>query len=399
MDRDAKGVEIKTDVDVITDADCITMDDGDLRSGVKKMIDDRIGEVIDGAPEELDTLKEIATELEDYVKTEEFDEMRMTISENMEAEFEKKIDKTQITESYTTADVDTLPNSKALSDGLINQLSYVNNRFKEIEEELDNISSKVGTSGINIAMPNKKTLVLTQKEYDLLENKDENTEYNIRTSDIIVLCITNHFFAGLDTDKTDVEPYFTKDMPNIAKGIDEYVNSKANASVIGTLVVPDNTFENQYKDMIEDLIMNVIQNEKPDIIICGPAFNTGKFAKNCCKICLLMLEKYGLPAVTSIYPENEYYKKYNGLIYMIDGGNSAAKMKYDMPALSDYALHVLQYAFDKNSYLIKIGKLANRIISFPDIADFKRCIVLSEKNCAALSEAEKNRADTLYFLK
>lgn len=64
VDRDAKGVEIKTDVDVITDADCITMDDGDLRSGVKKMIDDRIGEVIDGAPKELDTLKEIATELD-----------------------------------------------------------------------------------------------------------------------------------------------------------------------------------------------------------------------------------------------------------------------------------------------------------------------------------------------
>lgn len=45
MDRDAKGVEVKTDVDVMTDADCITMDDGDLRSGVKKMIDDRIGNV------------------------------------------------------------------------------------------------------------------------------------------------------------------------------------------------------------------------------------------------------------------------------------------------------------------------------------------------------------------
>lgn len=64
MDRNAEGVEVKTDVDVITDVDCITMDDGDLRSGVKKMIDDRIGEVIDGAPEQLDTLKEIATELE-----------------------------------------------------------------------------------------------------------------------------------------------------------------------------------------------------------------------------------------------------------------------------------------------------------------------------------------------
>ena len=64
VDRNAEGVEVKTDVDVLTDADCISMDGADLRSGVKKMIDDRIGEVIDGAPKELDTLKEIATELE-----------------------------------------------------------------------------------------------------------------------------------------------------------------------------------------------------------------------------------------------------------------------------------------------------------------------------------------------
>lgn len=64
VNKNAEGVEVKTDVDVLTDVDCITMDDGDLRSGVKKMIDDRIGEVIDGAPEQLDTLKEIATELE-----------------------------------------------------------------------------------------------------------------------------------------------------------------------------------------------------------------------------------------------------------------------------------------------------------------------------------------------
>lgn len=63
VDRNAEGVEVKTDVDVLTDADCISMDGADLRSGVKKMIDDRIGEVIDGAPEQLDTLKEIADEL------------------------------------------------------------------------------------------------------------------------------------------------------------------------------------------------------------------------------------------------------------------------------------------------------------------------------------------------
>ena len=63
VDRNLEGVEIKTDVDVLTDVDCISMDDGDLRSGISKMIDDRIGQVIDGAPEQLDTLKELADEL------------------------------------------------------------------------------------------------------------------------------------------------------------------------------------------------------------------------------------------------------------------------------------------------------------------------------------------------
>lgn len=63
MSRGDDGLEVKTDVDVLTDATAVTMDGKDLKSGIGGMIDDRIGELIDGAPEELDTLKEIADEL------------------------------------------------------------------------------------------------------------------------------------------------------------------------------------------------------------------------------------------------------------------------------------------------------------------------------------------------
>lgn len=141
VDRDAKGVEIKTDVDVITDADCITMDDGDLRSGVKKMIDDRIGEVIDGAPEELDTLKEIALELEKnqsgvstilnkmnskleakdlegYAKTEMYEMYRNEMTANIKDELDKMLYKSQVTDYYGRNDSNTVPSSKALIDGL-----------------------------------------------------------------------------------------------------------------------------------------------------------------------------------------------------------------------------------------------------------------------------------------
>lgn len=63
MSRGDDGLEVKTDVDVLTDASAITMDGGDLITGIGGMIDDRIEELINGAPEELDTLKEIADEL------------------------------------------------------------------------------------------------------------------------------------------------------------------------------------------------------------------------------------------------------------------------------------------------------------------------------------------------
>lgn len=129
VDRDAKGVEIKTDVDVITDADCITMDDGDLRSGVKKMIDDRIGEMIDGAPEELDTLKEIALELK---------KNQSGVSTILK-KLETKIDKTQITDDLGVRSNKIVLSSSAVATALDNFDSYVNTR---INEKVDNVVGK-----------------------------------------------------------------------------------------------------------------------------------------------------------------------------------------------------------------------------------------------------------------
>ena len=215
MDRDAKGVEIKTDVDVITDADCITMDDGDLRSGAKKMIDDRIGEVIDGAPEELDTLKEIATELEKnqsgvstilnkmnskleakdlkgYAKTEDLYEMQYDISVNIQAEFDKKLDKSQITDDYEESYSDSVPSSKALSNALIafnkdltkkvdkvegkglSSNDFTNeykNKIDTIEAGNVDLSGYVKTTDI---ADFKRCIVLSETKYSALSDAEKN---------------------------------------------------------------------------------------------------------------------------------------------------------------------------------------------------------------------------------
>lgn len=426
VDRDAKGVEIKTDVDVITDADCITMDDGDLRSGVKKMIDDRIGEVIDGAPKELDTLKEIATEL---------DKNQSGVSTIIKA-MNDKLEAKDLDGYAKTSDVDTKLEDKV---NVVNGKGLSTNDFTDVDKrkldaiengaEKNKVTSVNGMTGdvtieagtmdlsgyakmadlknrINIPLPNKKTLVLTQKEYDLIENKDNDTEYNIRTSDIRVLCITNHFYAGLDVDKTDVEPYFTNEKIRIVEGIEKQMQAKANVVAIGTLVVPDNTLDNQYKDMIYELITTTIMQQKPDIIIATPAFNTTKYTRVSAELCLFIMEKLGVPAICSIYPENDIYKKYKGLIYMLDGGNSGAKMQYDMPAIVDYALKILQESYDTRSYLKKIMEIAGKIYEVEEKVDeisksleaYKKSVIISEADYAALPAEEKAKSDTLYYL-
>ena len=188
VDRDAKGVEIKTDVDVITDADCITMDDGDLRSGVKKMIDDRIGEVIDGAPEELDTLKEIATELE---------KNQSGVSTILN-EFDKKLDESQITDNYEESYSDSVLSSKALSNALI--------AFnKDLTKKVDKVEGKgLSTNDFTNEYKNK---------IDTIEAGNVDLSGYVKTTDIvdfkrcIVLSETN-YSALSDAEKNRADTLY-----------------------------------------------------------------------------------------------------------------------------------------------------------------------------------------------
>ena len=254
---------------------------------------------------------------------------------------------------------------------------------------------------VNIAMPNKKTLVLTQKEYDYLENKDQSVEYNIRTSDIRVLFITNQFFAQDGGEEAaDNEPYYKLDEVAISSLVMRQLTAKSNIANVGTLVVPDNALNNQYKDAVYDLIIDTVNIRKPDIIIVTPAFNANKFAENSSKLCLFIMEKLGIPAVASIYSENEFYKKYKGLIHMVDASLNPAGIRNFAPKLADYALQILRESYDKSSYIKKLGEMATRIIKNEEaINEHKKIKILTQSEYDALSNEEKNRADTLYFIK
>lgn len=398
--RGDDGLEVKTDVDVLTDASAVTMDGKDLKSGIGGMIDDRIGELIDGAPQELDTLKEIADELSKNQSG------VTTILKKLGDKVDKDGNKVLSSNDFTNA-------QKTKLDGIEegaqkNVVTSVNGQTGDVKIEAGNgnidLSGYVKTvdlkNRMNIPLPNKKTLVLTQKEYDLLENKDQSVEYNIRTSDIRVLFITNQFFAGEGgSEAADNEPHYSFDDKAAASIIMRELVAKSNAISMGTLVVPDNALNNQYKDTVYDLIIDTVNVRKPDIIIFTPAFNWDKCAENSSKLCLFIMEKLGIPAVASIYPENEFYKKYKGLIYMVDASNSPVGMRNVASKIADYALQILRESYDKSSYIKKLGEMATRIIkNEAEINEQKKIKILTQSEYSELSDDEKNREDAVYFL-
>jgi hypothetical protein len=278
VDRDAKGVEIKTDVDVITDADCITMDDGDLRSGVKKMIDDRIGEVIDGAPEELDTLKEIATELEKNQSG------VSTIIKKLEAKLDKSVFDEEV-KGFRGNIVD-LENAMAHNQDVIEEAldDFYEEYKKAIELKVDKVEGK-GLSTNDFTDVDKRKL-------DAIENgaeKNKVTSVNGMTGDVTIE-------AG--NGNVDLSGYAKHD----------YVSYL-------------------YNDLKAEIDVSVRD--------------------------------------TYTRLKNEKREEHMDL----------QKAFYD-----------------------ELDKITELKADKTDIVDFKRCIVISESNYSALSDAEKNRADTLYFL-
>lgn len=210
VDRNAEGIEVKTDVDVLTDADCITMDDGDLRSGVKKMIDDRIGEVIDGAPEQLDTLKEIAQELEknqsgvstilkkleakldESVFDEKIQQLKSEDSKNfynLLGQINTRIEKAAVTDDYTISRSDIIPSTKALSDGLNSYKYELREKASQKDLELyaknntvNNLSTKLrlliasvkSKADKNEIADFKRCIVISVSDYAALSDDEKN---------------------------------------------------------------------------------------------------------------------------------------------------------------------------------------------------------------------------------
>ena len=104
---------------------------------------------------------------------------------------------------------------------------------------------------------------------------------------------------------------------------------------------PD-SYGNENVDAATETVLNMIKEKAPDGVICGPAFNAGRYGVACGTVAAAVKEKLGLPVVTGMYKENPGADMYKTKVYICPTKNSAAGMRDAVKKMAPLALKLVK---------------------------------------------------------
>ncbi len=147
----------------------------------------------------------------------------------------------------------------------------------------------------------------------------------------------NQFFGQIGgEDKADFAPIIVDKLVGPAIQL----NSELDAEVTHTIICGDNFMGSNTEEAI-DTIIKELRNIEFDIFVAGPAFQAGRYGVACGHICKAVKKEFNVPVITSMHIENPGVEMFKKDMYIMIGGNSAAKMKKDIEALSKLANKII----------------------------------------------------------
>ncbi len=151
-----------------------------------------------------------------------------------------------------------------------------------------------------------------------------------------VLYYVNQFFGQIGgEEKAGIEPMFEKKSIGPALGFEALL--KDDGEVIGTIICGDNYF-NENKEKALKVIMDIVEHNKPDIVVAGPAFNAGRYGMACAGIANAIWDKYEIPVVTGMYVENPGVDACKSKAYVVSVSDSAVGMRAALPKMANIAI-------------------------------------------------------------
>ncbi len=146
----------------------------------------------------------------------------------------------------------------------------------------------------------------------------------------------NQFFGQIGgEDHADIEPLVKDSAVGPGTALQKAFGDEI--EIVGTVICGD-TYFNENIDEATSRILEMIKAFNPDMVIAGPAFNAGRYGMACGAVCTAVTSTLGIPAITGMFEENPGADIFRKSIYIVKTGDSAAKMRTAIPAISKLAL-------------------------------------------------------------
>ena len=107
------------------------------------------------------------------------------------------------------------------------------------------------------------------------------------------------------------------------------------ARVEATVICGDN-FANEHAEDVARAVAAELDRLKPDVLVAGPAFGSGRYGLACALACKIARER-GVAAITAMHPENPGASGARRGIYIVPTGASTTSMQAALAALAPLA--------------------------------------------------------------
>lgn len=150
----------------------------------------------------------------------------------------------------------------------------------------------------------------------------------------------NQFFGGLGGEEKAGVPLETRaGAVGPGKLLEQLLGEET--QVVLTLICGDNyAVENQ--DAWLAAALEKIQQSKADLFVAGPCFLAGRYGMAAGALCVAVQAKLGIAVVTGMAQENPGADLYRESLYIVDSGDSAAKMRDALEKMARLAEKLLR---------------------------------------------------------
>ena len=154
---------------------------------------------------------------------------------------------------------------------------------------------------------------------------------------IKVVHYINQFYAGKGGEEmANIPPEKVKGF--VGPGMAFNAAFQGEAEIVATVFCGDSYF-NENKEAI-DTVVAMIKEEQPDIVICGPAFNAGRYGVACGTVASEVKAQLGIPTLTGMYDENPGVDMFKSKTIIMKTKDSAAGMRKAVAAMAPVALRM-----------------------------------------------------------